>query len=165
MNPDAVVLVATCRALKYHGGVAKDDLMHEDVGALKEGLKNLGKHIENIKDKFGLNVIVAINKFSGDTKSEIGAVKEFLRGIWGRCDYCPKAGEKGGAGMTELAQAVKKLTQSPKEAKLLYESSETIEAKIEKNSCILRCVKGGIYRKKLCGIWSSFINLGCPAYP
>ena len=133
INPDAVVLVATCRALKYHGGVAKDDLMHEDVAALKEGLKNLGKHIENIKDKFGLNVVVAINKFSGDTKSEIGAVKEFCAG-YGVDAILSEGWEKGGAGMTELAQAVKKLTQSPKEAELLYESSETIEAKIEKIS-------------------------------
>ena len=131
INPDAVVLVATCRALKYHGGISKDELMHEDVSALKEGLKNLGKHIENIKDKFGLNIVVAINKFSGDTKSEIEAVKEFCAG-YGVDAILSEGWEKGGAGMTELAKAIKILTQSPKKAQLLYDISDTVEEKIEK---------------------------------
>ena len=131
INPDAVVIVATCRALKYHGGISKEDLMHEDVAALKEGLKNLGKHIENIKDKFGLNAVVAINKFSGDTKSEIDEVKEFCA-KYGVDAILSEGWEKGGAGMTELARAVKELTQSPKQAVPLYDSSEKIEAKLEK---------------------------------
>ena len=73
--PDAVVLVATIKALKYHGGVDKDKVFEENIPAMERGMNNLFKHIDNIKNKFGLNVIVAINKYSQDSDKEI----EYLR--------------------------------------------------------------------------------------
>lgn len=77
-NPDVVVCVATIKALKYHGGVPKEEIENENLEGLEKGLKNLFKHIDNIKNKFGLNVIVAINKFNSDTEKEINLLKEKL---------------------------------------------------------------------------------------
>ena len=71
LKPDAVVCVATIKALKYHGGMAKEDIQNENIDALIRGSKNILKHIENLKDKFGLNVVVAINKYTSDTEKEI----------------------------------------------------------------------------------------------
>src|SRR5699024_6200089 len=75
LKPDAVVCVATLRALKYHGGASKEEVNEENIEALEKGMHNLLRHIDNIKNKFGLNVIVAINKFVTDTDKEI----EFLQ--------------------------------------------------------------------------------------
>ena len=77
-TPDAVVIVATIKALKYHGGMAKDELEKEDIEALKNGSKNLLKHIGNLKEKFGVNVVVAINKFNQDTENEIETLRKIL---------------------------------------------------------------------------------------
>ena len=131
LNPDAVVIVATCRALKYHGGVPKEELTRENVAALKDGLENLGKHIENIKDAFGLNVVVAINKFTSDTEEEIAAVKDYCAG-YGVKAVLSEGWEKGGAGMTELAEKVKEQTSQPKTAKFIYPLNMAITKKIDK---------------------------------
>ena len=131
LNPDAVVIVATCRALKYHGGAPGESMTEENMEALKNGLPNLGKHIENIKNAFGLNVVVAINKFASDTDGEIEAVKEYC------AHYNVKAvlsegWEKGGAGMTELAEEVRAQASGPKTANFLYPLEDGITEKIEK---------------------------------
>ena len=131
LNPDAVVLVATCRALKYHGGVVKEELTHENIKALEKGFANLEKHIENIKDTFGLNVVVAINKFSSDTEKEIEAVKSSCEKL-GVKAVLSEGWEKGGAGMSELAREVKRLTANPRKAKLLYDTKEGVKEKMEK---------------------------------
>lgn len=78
-SPDCVVIVATIRALKYHGGQEKNSITEENLECLKEGIKNLNRHIENIKDKFGLNVVVAVNKFSTDSKNELILLKNELK--------------------------------------------------------------------------------------
>ncbi len=78
MKPNVVVIVATIKALKYHGGVAKEDILKPNDEALKNGMHNLYKHIYNMKNEFGLNVIVAINKFNTDTDTEIEFVKNDL---------------------------------------------------------------------------------------
>ena len=79
LKPDAVVLVTTIKALKYHGGVEKENIQKENIEAIKNGLHNLYKHIDNIKNKFGLNVIVALNKYYTDTKEEIDFLTQKLK--------------------------------------------------------------------------------------
>jgi formate--tetrahydrofolate ligase len=80
LKPDAVVLVATIKALKMHGGVAKSDLGSENVPALKEGLKNLGRHLRNLA-QFGVPVVVGVNRFTADTDAEVKAVQEYCEGF------------------------------------------------------------------------------------
>lgn len=104
LSPDAVVLVATIRALKYNGGVAKSDLNTENLEALKKGIVNLEKHIENIH-KYKVPVIVTLNAFVSDTQAEIDFVKKFCEDR--NCDFAlSEVWEKGGAGGVELANAV-----------------------------------------------------------
>ena len=104
LTPDCVVLVATVRALKYNGGVKKDNLAQEDLGALQRGIANLGKHIENMQ-KFGLPVVVAINRFATDTEAELQIVADFCR-EQGVLSALTEVFSKGGDGGLELAQKV-----------------------------------------------------------
>ncbi len=110
LEPDTVVLVATVRALKMHGGVGKDDLTKENVQAVRDGCVNLARHIENIKS-FGLPVVVAINQFSADTPAELAAVREVTQGYGVRAIDANHWAE-GGNGTTELAQAVANMADS-----------------------------------------------------
>ena len=130
LKPDCTVLVATIRALKYNGGVAKPELTKENVEALEKGIVNLGVHIENLK-KFGVPVVVAINHFYTDTDAEIAVVK----------DYCEKHGAKvafsdvflnGGEGGVELADAVVGTIESTRsEYKPLYDEKLTVREKLD----------------------------------
>lgn len=127
-TPDAVVMVATLRALKYHGGVNKEDCSKENVEALKIGIHNLLRHIDNIK-KYGITPIVAINKFTTDTDKEIEILKEELNGVvevsllenWA----------KGGEGAIDLAQKLTKICETKNEFKYIYDINDTVEAKIK----------------------------------
>ncbi|MBR1654710.1 MAG: formate--tetrahydrofolate ligase [Clostridia bacterium] len=131
LKPDAVVCVATIKALKYHGGVAKEDIQIENVDALKRGAKNILKHIENLKDKYGLNVVVAINKYTSDTEAEIKALEEILKENNVELSLCENWG-KGGAGITDLAEKVVKLCEKEYNFKFIYDLKDSIEEKIEK---------------------------------
>jgi formate--tetrahydrofolate ligase len=119
LSPDAVVIVATIRALKMHGGVAKDDLKKEDVAALKTGTSNLVRHIENMQ-AYGVPVIVAVNKFSSDTKAEVELVMQVSaeQGVdVVECDHWATGGE----GTEELAQSVVRIIdEKPADFQLLY---------------------------------------------
>ena len=110
LKPDAVVIVATVRALKMHGGVSREDLDREDVAALQRGLENLGRHIRNT-GQFGVPLTVAINHFSGDTQAELDAISTYVaqRGL--KAHVCTHWAD-GGAGAQELAQAVIELADS-----------------------------------------------------
>lgn len=130
LKPDAVVLVATIRALKYNGGVAKAELNTENLEALKSGIRNLEKHIENIQI-YGVPVVVTLNAFVSDTDAEITFVKEFVEAKG--CEFAlAKVWEKGGEGGIELAKKVLN-TLETKESyyKPLYESELPIREKIE----------------------------------
>ena len=136
LEPDAVVLVATVRALKMHGGVGKNDLATENVKAVRDGCVNLARHIENIKS-FGLPVVVAINQFSADTPAELAAVREVTQGYGVRAIDANHWAE-GGNGTIELAQAVADMADSG-EAKFttayldempLWEKIEAVATKI-----------------------------------
>src|SRR5699024_487637 len=128
-SPDAVVIVATLRALKYHGGVAKEEVNIENEEALKEGINNLLRHVENIK-KYGLNPIVAINKFNSDTDKEIEILKKELEGKVEISLLENRA--KGGIGAKDLSEKVVKICKKPKNFKPIYELNSSLEEKIEK---------------------------------
>ncbi|MTD38266.1 formate--tetrahydrofolate ligase [Erwinia sp. CPCC 100877] len=129
LRPDAVILVATVRALKYNGGVAKDELGHENLPALNKGIVNLGKHIENLQ-KFGVPVIVALNAFSSDTPAEHALIKEYCRNYG--CDVAlTEVWEKGGEGGIALANSLLETLENKKsQFRLLYPDSFTLEEKI-----------------------------------
>ena len=130
LKPDAVVLVATVRALKYNGGVAKADLGEENLEALKKGIVNLEKHIENLQ-KYGVPVVVTLNSFVTDTKAETDYIEQFCRER--DCEFAlAKVWENGGKGGVELAEKVLK-TLETKEShfKPLYADDLSLEEKIE----------------------------------
>ena len=130
LHPDAVVLVATVRALKYNGGVAKDNLAEENIDALSKGIVNLEKHIENLQ-KYGVPVVVTLNSFVTDTKAETDYIEQFCRER--DCEFAlAKVWENGGKGGVELAEKVLK-TLETKEShfKPLYADDLSLEEKIE----------------------------------
>ena len=137
-KPSAVVVVATIRALKMHGGVAKTDLVHENVEALKNGIKNLAQHVANVRN-FGLQPVVALNRFITDTEAELKVVLNWAKennvriartNVW----------EEGGKGGIELAKQVLAVIEQPNDFHQLYELHETVEQKITK---IVQQVYGG----------------------
>lgn len=128
ISPDAVVIVATVRALKMHGGMAKDQLTQFDMKALNDGMSNLTKHIENIH-KFGLPVVVAINAFPTDTEAELAFVEETCNAM-GAEVALSEVWAKGGAGGVALAEKVLSAVDKPKAFKFIYETEATIENKI-----------------------------------
>ncbi len=130
LAPSAVVLVATVRALKYNGGVAKADLNRPDMDALKKGIGNLGKHIENLQ-KYGVPVIVALNAFISDTDEEKAYIEEYAREKGCEFSYS-EAWEKGGEGAMDLAEKVIRLAESDKaDFHTLYPDDMPLKEKIE----------------------------------
>ena len=127
--PDCVVIVATVRALKYNGGVAKEDLSNENLEALKKGIVNLEKHIENIK-LFGVPVVVTLNNFVSDTKAEVDFIRDFCESR--NCEFAvSKVWEEGGKGGVELAQKILYTLENKKsEFTLLYPDDMSLEDKL-----------------------------------
>lgn len=144
LKPDAVVLVATVRALKYNGGVAKQDLREENLEALKKGIVNLEKHIENIQ-KYGVPVVVTLNSFVTDTEAE----NEFIRSFCEErdCEFAlAKVWEKGGEGGIELAEKVlDTLENKESNFHVLYEDELSLTEKIEKISKEIYGANGVVY--------------------
>src|SRR5215204_2956691 len=129
LKPDCVVIVATIRALKMHGGVKKDDLKKEDLKALEAGMANLQRHVENVK-KFGLPAVISINRFSADTDAEIALVKEKCKAL-GVEALMADHWAMGGAGAADVAKAVvKTIDQSQGKLKLLYQDDVPLFEKI-----------------------------------
>ena len=129
LTPSAVVLVATIRALKYNGGVPKAELSAENTAALEKGLPNLEKHIENMK-KFGVPVVVAINRFATDTDAEIAVLAGKMEALGVPFSLCEHFA-KGGEGAVDLAEKVVAACEEPSHFHPLYELDQPIEAKIE----------------------------------
>ena len=130
IKPDAVICVATIKALKYHGGVPKEEIKNESIEYLSKGFENLERHVDNLKNRYGLNVIVAINKYTHDTEAEIKFLQDKLqeRGI----DLSlVESWEKGGEGAEDLAEKIVNLTEKPSNFKFAYELNESIEEKIK----------------------------------
>lgn len=133
LSPDAVVLVATIKAIKYHGGVTKEDIQKENIEGLEKGIHNVYKHIENLKDKFGLNVIVALNQYTSDTQKEIDLVTQKMKekGV----DVSLVQGwEKGGEGARDIANKLVNLVEDKKKLKYIYNLEDSIVEKILKVS-------------------------------
>ncbi|MGV3141828.1 formate--tetrahydrofolate ligase [Staphylococcus simulans] len=137
-EPSAAVVVATIRALKMHGGVAKDDLKEENVQAVKDGLENLARHIKNIRS-FGVEPVVALNAFVADTDAETKVVEDWAKENNVRIALT-EVWEKGGKGGIELAEQVKEVLNEKHDFKNTYELDEPIEQKIEK---IVKNIYGG----------------------
>ena len=144
LAPDAVVLVATVRALKYNGGVAKADLGTENLDALKKGIVNLEKHIENLQ-KFGVPVVVTLNSFVTDTKAETDYVEQFCRERG--CEFAlSEVWEKGGEGGIELAQKVlETLEKKESHFHVLYEDTLSLKEKIAAVSKEIYGADGVVY--------------------
>lgn len=130
LKPDAVVCVATIKALKYHGGMPKEEIKNESIEYLARGFENLERHVDNLKNRYGLNVIVAINKYTHDTQKEIDFLKQKLQEK--QIDLSlVESWEKGGEGAKDLAQKIVELVQKPENFTFAYELEQTIEEKIQ----------------------------------
>lgn len=142
IKPDAVVLVATIKAIKYHGGVEKDKIQEENIEGIERGIDNLYRHIDNLKNKFGLNVIVALNRYVQDTEKEI----EFLKGKLAEKGVelsLVEGWAKGGEGARDIAEKLVKLTeQEEPNFTYMYELEDSIQTKIEKIATKIYGAKG-----------------------
>ena len=146
-TPDAVVCVATIKALKYHGGMNIENIQEENILYLEKGIHNLLKHIENLKDVFGLNVIVAINKYITDTDKEIEYLRQKLEEKGVNISLV-EAWAKGGAGAIDLAEKVVKLCEQKSKFKYVYNLEDSIKEKIEKIATkIYGAERSRIYRR------------------
>ena len=162
-EPSAVVLVATVRALKMHGGVGKDNLKEENVEAVKAGIVNLERHVNNIR-KFGVEPVVALNAFVHDTEDETEAVKAWAKENNVRIALT-EVWEKGGKGGVDLANQVLEVIDQPQEFKFLYDLDQSLEEKIE---TIVKEIYGGssvTFSKKAKRQLKEFTDNGWGKYP
>ena len=139
LNPNAVVVVATVRALKMHGGLAKTELGNEDLVALEKGLPNLLKHVENMQNLFGIPCVVAINKFPLDTDAEIKLIETKCKEL-GVNVVLSDVWAKGGEGAIDLAHEVVRLAENDKPINQIYDIEDSLEEKLNK---IVQKVYGG----------------------
>lgn len=164
IKPDAVVIVATMKALKYHGGVEKEDIRKENVEALEKGIHNLLKHVDNLKNKLGLNVIVAINKYIDDSEKEIRLLKEKLQ-EQGINLSLVEAWEYGGKGASDLAQKIVELTSKETSLQYAYNLEDSIKTKIEKIAKNIYGAEGVKYSKEAEEEISKIEKLGYAKFP
>ena len=164
LKPDAVVCVATIRALKYHGGQPKDQIKEENLEALKNGIANLNRHLDNLKNKFGLNVIVAINKFSTDTQAEINLLKQELDKQNIELSLV-ESHEKGSTGAVDIAEKLVKLVEKEENFKYIYQDEDTIKEKIEKVAINIYGAEGVEYSEQALGEIEKIEKLGFSKYP
>ena len=164
LKPDAVVCVATIRALKYHGGQPKDQIKEENLEALKNGIANLNRHLDNLKNKFGLNVIVAINKFSTDTQAEINLLKQELDKQNIELSLV-ESHEKGSTGAVDIAEKLVKLVEKEENFKYIYQDEDTIKEKIEKVAINIYGAEGVEYSKEALEEIEKIDKLGYSKYP
>jgi formate--tetrahydrofolate ligase len=155
INPDAVVLVATIKALKYHGGIAKEEIQNENSEGLKKGLKNLYDHIDNLRYRYGLKVIVALNRYQTDSEAEIAYLKKELQEKKIPCSLV-EGWAKGGEGAIDIAEKLVEMTenaplgkstytQNQEEVNYIYPLEESITPKIEKIATRIYHAKGVEY--------------------
>ena len=164
LKPDAVVLVATVRALKYNGGVAKEDLAAENMEALKKGIVNLEKHIENLQ-KYGVPVVVTLNSFVTDTKAETDYIENFCKER--DCEFAlSEVWEKGGEGGIALANKVLETIETKKSNfKVLYEDDLSLEEKIEKVATEIYGADGVTYSPAAKKELKRITDLGLSKFP
>ena len=142
IKPDAVVLVATIKAIKYHGGVEKDKIQEENIEGIERGIDNLYRHIDNLKNKFGLNVIVALNRYIQDTEKEIEYLQEKLAEKGVELSLV-EGWAKGGEGARDIAEKLVNLTEKEENNfSYMYELEDSIQTKIEKIATKIYGAKG-----------------------
>ena len=139
LRPDAAVIVATVRALKMHGGADRSELGRENLAALEAGMPNLLRHVDNIKNTYGLNCVVALNRFPTNTDAELALVEEKCRELGVNVRLC-EVWAKGGEGGEELAREVVRLCELPNDFRFAYEDGDSIEEKLR---AVTRKVYGG----------------------
>ena len=165
IKPDAVVLVATIKAIKYHGGVEKDKIQEENIEGIERGIDNLYRHIDNLKNKFGLNVIVAINRYMQDTEKEI----EYLRGKLAEKGVelsLVEGWAKGGEGARDIAEKLVKLTEKEENNfKYMYELEDSIQTKIEKIATKIYGAKGVDFSEEALAEIKKIEELGYGNFP
>ena len=164
IKPDAVVCVATIRALKYHGGQAKEEIKTENLEALKKGIKNLNKHLDNLKNVFGLNVIVAINKFDTDTDAEIELLSNALREQNIEMSLV-ESHEKGSEGAIDLAEKILRIADEEENMQFAYNNSDSVKEKIEKVAKNIYGATGVEYSKKALQEIEKIEKMGYSHYP
>ncbi len=164
IHPDAVVIVATIKALKYHGGIDKDNIFDENIEGLEKGIDNLYKHIDNIKEKFGLNVIVAINKYKQDSPKEIEFLRDKLKAkkvelslVTGYTD--------GGKGAEDIASKLIKLVNKKEDFRYIYDVNDDIKTKIKKISKNIYYAKDVVFTDKALEEIKKLKKLGYDNYP
>ncbi len=164
LKPDAVVLVATIKALKMHGGVAKSDLGSENVPALKEGLKNLGRHLRNLA-QFGVPVVVGVNRFTADTDAEVQAVQEYCEGFGVKAINSNHWAE-GGAGAADLAKQVVEIADSgASQFRTLYSDDLPLWDKAKRVATSIYGADDIIADKKVRDQFTQFQEAGYGHYP
>ncbi len=165
IKPDAVVLVATIKAIKYHGGVEKDKIQEENIEGIERGIDNLYRHIDNLKNKFGLNVIVALNRYVQDTEKEIEFLQEKLaeKGVeLSLVEGCAKGRE----GAKDIAEKLVKLTEKPEENfSYMYELEDSIQTKIEKIATKIYGAKGVDFSEEAMAEIKKIEGLGYGNFP
>ena len=164
LNPDAVVCVATIRALKYHGGATVDKVFDKNIDALKKGINNLLHHVNNLQNVFGLNVIVGINKFYKDNDEEIEYLKKQLESKNIPVSLCDVWGE-GGNGAIDLAEKVVQIVEKKNNFKYVYEDKESIEDKILAVSQKIYGARDVIYSDKAKDVLKTIKKMKLENYP
>lgn len=162
-HPDAIVIVATVRALKMHGGMDKKELNHEDLVALKNGLANLGQHISSMK-RYGVPVVVAVNKFTNDTDAELKMVGDYAE-QQGAKAYAADVWGQGGHGATDLAAGVVAATEQPADFHPLYQPDDKITTKLDQIAKVIYGGKGVELSPKAQKQVASFEKLGWDKLP
>ena len=164
LNPSAAVCVATLKALKYHGGAKVDECQEENLEALEIGIDNLKRHIDNIKNKFGLNAIVAINKYQNDSQKEIDFLQKELEKL--DVNLClVEVWAKGGEGAIDLAEKIVELTNKENKVKFVYDNNESIKEKIEKVAKEVYGAEGVDYTENALEEIEQIEKLGFKNYP
>ena len=164
IKPDAVVCVATIRALKYHGGQAKEKIKTENLEALQKGIKNLNKHLDNLKNVFGLNVIVAINKFDTDTDAEIELFSNALREQNIEMSLV-ESHEKGSEGAIDLAEKILRIADEEENMQFAYNNSDSVKEKREKVAKNIYGATGVEYSEKALQEIEKIEKMGYSHYP
>lgn len=164
LKPDVVVIVSTIKAIKYHGGTAKENILKRDDEALKAGMENLYRHVHNLQKEFGLNVIVALNKFNTDTDEEINFVKTSLSKQNIEMSLV-EGWAKGGAGAIDIAEKIVNISKKANNFKYIYEDKDTIKEKIEKIATKIYGATGVKYTKEALEHIKNIEDLGKTSLP
>ena len=165
IKPDAVVLVATIKAIKYHGGIEKEKIQEENIEGMERGIDNLYRHIDNLKNKFGLNVIVALNRYVQDTEKEIEFLQEKLAEKGVELSLV-EGWAKGGEGARDIAEKLVTLTEKPEENfHYMYDLEDSLQTKIEKIATKIYGAKGVEYSEEAMAEMKKIEELGYGNFP